>query len=294
MGYVVSLYDFRPGDRYDEAPWTEARIEEAAAKAGPFEQIDVQALTPVDTDPTSPLSRNFTTGEATLPSGWYRVIFADAAGGLQQSDAVYFPGTGIAASLSLEELKEHLDAELIGDDDLLERYLAAAFLQAQAPAPYGCGRLLTPDPAPGADPVVRTSRLRGSRRRVVVRDAREITAVTVDDAAAAWEVALERDDHIVLIDLPDLAAPVGTADGRLARRVCEVTGRFGFEAIPDNLRNAIYVLAARAVHERDAAYADQVAIAEGAGVQSYYRQLPPATKLVFATYSLPSGLGGLS
>lgn len=204
--------------------------------------------------------------------------------------------------LTLAELKRVLDKTGDGDDELLELYLAAALEQAQAPAPYGCGRLLVPDPADDVAPAVsRTLRvagpsrtfgddyaglpIRASRRwRVSVPDARAITAVTVDGAAVASSDydAFTHRGHIVGLAVNAAAAEV------------TVTGRFGFLAIPDSLRVAIYTLAARAFHERDAGFSDQAAIAEGAPVQAYYRQLPPAVKLVFASFAVPRGVAGLA
>lgn len=197
-------------------------------------------------------------------------------------------------SLSLAELKQQSDLKLAADEPLLERLLEAAFMQAQAPAPYGCGRLLEPDPPlvevggvleDTAPPVTRRVRVRSPRRRVVVPDARQITAVTADGTALAadgWETVLERDGVIVQIELAETC------------KVCEITGRFGFLEIPANLKLGIYILAARAYYERDARYADQVAVVEGASASAYYRQLPPATKHAFGTFTLPPGVAGLS
>jgi hypothetical protein len=219
--------------------------------------------------------------------------------------------------LSVDELKDRVDKQLDGDDPLLTDYLAAAWLQAQAPAPYGCGRNLTPDPelAPGAsendppidtlEPVERVLRPGGARgRHVLVPDAREIvsvtadgTALTVDADTDGYEV-LKRDGHVVRITL---TAGRRWCDGRWTwdqvaqpTRAVTVVGRFGFAVLPDHLKEAIYQLASRMYLERDAQQADQVVLAEGMGVQSYYRQLPPRTKLAFASLALPTGLAGLA
>lgn len=76
---VVSFTDYLPPPRYDAASWTQARIEEATAQAGPWTVIDTRPLTP-DADPTNPASRSFTTELATLTEGWYRVTWLDAQG----------------------------------------------------------------------------------------------------------------------------------------------------------------------------------------------------------------------
>ncbi len=77
---VVTLY-FTPIERFDGRPWTQVRIQEAPADTGPWTLIDTQTLTPVDSDPKSPVPRSFTTALATLDDGWYRVVWVDALSG---------------------------------------------------------------------------------------------------------------------------------------------------------------------------------------------------------------------
>lgn len=91
MGLVRTFTGYRPGARYDDKPWTQVRIDEAAASAGPWTTIDTLALDPIDLDPTAPSLREFTTEEGTLADGWYRVVFLDADGDQQFTDAVHFP-----------------------------------------------------------------------------------------------------------------------------------------------------------------------------------------------------------
>lgn len=88
MSYVITFEDYRPGIRYDDEPWTTIRIEEAASSTGPWTVIDTIAIDPVDTDPGAPASRSFTTEQATLEEGWYRVSFLDASGDVQATDPV--------------------------------------------------------------------------------------------------------------------------------------------------------------------------------------------------------------
>lgn len=205
--------------------------------------------------------------------------------------------SALPTSLSVEELKRRVDHRMNVDEDLLADDLAAAFLQAQAPPPYGTGRLLTPDPARDDDaPVERT--LTTTARRVRVPDARSVSAVTLDGSATTDYQLVPRNGVYVQIALGD--------DGQWTRspgysqswppvteRTVVVTGRFGFIAIPVDLAGAIYQLAARWHYERQAQYADQVEVLEGTAVQSYYRQLPPRVKLVFASYAVPPAVGGL-
>lgn len=102
MPFVVSFTGFRPSPRYDSVPWTQVRIEEAAQPDDPFTAIDTQNLSPVDTDPTQPALRNITTNDATLASGWYRLVFLDAGGNEDPADPVFNPsGEGYPAAAEL-------------------------------------------------------------------------------------------------------------------------------------------------------------------------------------------------
>lgn len=193
-------------------------------------------------------------------------------------------------------LKLRLDKELSTEDQLLQEYLEAAFMQAQAPPPYGTGRVLAPDPATVELPPV-TRALTVACGRVLVPDARELTAVELDGAALDAVTGyrpIVRDGVIVQLLLGDGRCSHGWQRGYALPQTIVVTGRFGIDPLPANLVDAIYLLAARYWYEREASYADQVAVAEGAGVQTYYRQLPPRTKLVFASYALPTGYAGLA
>lgn len=91
MTYVVSLQNLYPPARYDGVPWLRALIEEAAAADGPYTVIDTLPLSPADPDPSVPLARSFTTENAALAGGWYRVTFEDAAG-LREPAAAIFRG----------------------------------------------------------------------------------------------------------------------------------------------------------------------------------------------------------
>lgn len=191
--------------------------------------------------------------------------------------------TAVARGLTLEELKRHMDRELDKDDDLLLLDLQAAFEQAQAPAPFGCGRRLVPDPWSSVDPPVAhvaTAR----RRRILVPDAREIIEIVADGQEVTDYDVLRHQGHIVRITLPEQPNDAEVT----------VRGRFGFVSLPDVLRGAIYTLAARYAYERDAGYADQVVVGEGAAAQTYYRQLPTRAKLAFSTFTVPSGIAGLA
>jgi len=85
---VITFENYRPGPRQDGEPWTQVTIEESATPDGTWTLIDTITLSPVDTDPASPQLRSFTTENATLTDGWYRVTFLDADGDTQVTDPV--------------------------------------------------------------------------------------------------------------------------------------------------------------------------------------------------------------
>jgi hypothetical protein len=74
---IVSFTDYTPTPRYDDQPWTSVTIEEGPEVGGPWTVIDTITLAPVDDDPANPIARSFTTNNATIPDGWYRVSFVD-------------------------------------------------------------------------------------------------------------------------------------------------------------------------------------------------------------------------
>lgn len=286
MSLDVSLVGLEPTPRYDSVPWTQARIlgaPDVNGVAGTYVVRQTVDLDPVDTDPADPIARNITVN-VDPGDGWVRVVFLTADGGedLPTDRKIHADPDLVVAGLRVSELKRYLDKELSTDDDLLRTFLLAAFDQAQAPPPNGCGRLLLPDPTSDSDePVAKTLHVTG--RSVLIPDAREITEVLADGTATTDYVTLSQNDHIVLLRLP-------------ARGTTEVTitGRFGFATLPPALRDATYVLAARYFYELGAMFADQVVVGDGGSAQAYYRQLPPRTKLAFSNLWVPGGLGGLA
>lgn len=76
---VVTLENVTPPPRYDGEKYTSARIEESSSYEGPWSVIDTPTFT-ADPDPARPSTRNFTTDQATLERGYYRVVFTDTTG----------------------------------------------------------------------------------------------------------------------------------------------------------------------------------------------------------------------
>jgi len=86
---VVSFADYTPVPRFDNVPWTTVLIEESDAEAGVYNLIDTQPLSPIDADPSDPMVREFTTDQATLDHGWYKISFADASNNIIEMVPTY-------------------------------------------------------------------------------------------------------------------------------------------------------------------------------------------------------------
>jgi len=129
MGQIVSFEGYKPPDRFDATAWTQVQIEEAPASTGAWTVIDTLTLDPVDTDPSHPATRSFTTVNGTGPGLWYRVVFLDATGGrssptmpVRNSDAG--PPARFATA---DDLAVRLGLELSDDEaERAERLLEAA------------------------------------------------------------------------------------------------------------------------------------------------------------------------
>lgn len=85
---IVSFTDYVPTPRYDSLPWTVMQVEESVSADGPWTLIDTVNLAPLDADPSQPQARSFTTHNAQIANGWYRISFKDAAGTTTYADPV--------------------------------------------------------------------------------------------------------------------------------------------------------------------------------------------------------------
>jgi hypothetical protein len=101
---VVTFENYRPSARFDGVKWTNAMIEEAPASAGPWTLIDTQPLSPLDTDASDPQARNFTTDNATLAYGWYRITFTDSLGATGQPTVPQYNGTMLAYEPTVDQV----------------------------------------------------------------------------------------------------------------------------------------------------------------------------------------------
>jgi len=109
----ITFEDYRPPERTDGVAWSQVRVYEGPASTGPWTLIDTitsLAWSPsgVDSNPRYPASRSFTTDDATLPDGWYRVIWLDNGGG--QSDPSEAVQNGASAQAGIRPTVHELGA----------------------------------------------------------------------------------------------------------------------------------------------------------------------------------------
>lgn len=303
---VVSLPGYEPLPRFDGVPWVSAQISEGAVQAGPFTLIDTIPLVPVDADPSEPQSRDFTSVNAMLASGWYPVALLDAAGHSWAFPPRPFPPPAeepVRPIVSLGDLKDSLgvkkpdrDADLMrivrGVTVIIERLTAKRF----SPTPeLASDPAVTVTAAVGMAPVPRSllwgpasfGTPLGSVRTaqewpITIPHASEIDALSLDTTGAllAGQYVLETDStlqdpytrRVVILDPAALPAQTLT-----------VTGRFGIVPAPDDLVDAALSMCARRYKERDASWGDSVQLPDG-GLISYYRSLPPWVRLVIDSY----------
>lgn len=112
---VVSFTDFEVTPRYDDIPWSQRRIAESATKDGPWTIIDTQAIDPVDPNPADPAPQSFSTENATLDQGWYRVTFLDTDGNQLVTDPVY-NNQSVEIMASLDDINANLDGSIVSAD----------------------------------------------------------------------------------------------------------------------------------------------------------------------------------
>lgn len=118
MTYVITFNDYQPSPRTD-AVWTGARVYESSSPTLAGTEIDNFAfasdarVTPLGLDVNSlnPAQRTFTTTAGTLLTGWYTVVFYDAAG-LQEPTEPLFKGGPITPTV--QQVAQFLRARTMG------------------------------------------------------------------------------------------------------------------------------------------------------------------------------------
>jgi hypothetical protein len=128
---VLNLPGYTPPPRYDEQPWTQARLEESATEGGTYATTELFELDPVDSDPIYPDTRNFTTTLGT-DLFWYRFVWVDEDGGESPATtpAANINGTipaPLTAPVAAAELAAIVQVNAASNADALQRCLDAAY-----------------------------------------------------------------------------------------------------------------------------------------------------------------------
>ncbi len=133
MPTVFSFVDYTPPARYDDVPWSEARVQQSDAPDGTWNLIDTLTLDPLDDDPTMPQVRNLTTHLASdTPSQWYRIVWADASAGTSLPTAPTIDlGLGVTPFATATELFRVLKVRQPSQDqtDAADGYLLTAAVE---------------------------------------------------------------------------------------------------------------------------------------------------------------------
>lgn len=176
------------------------------------------------------------------------------------------------ALLDIAALKARLDITKTTSDTLLQAILDGALDFAAGETRRQLG-ILGGDPG---DPTVTIDRYPEDDRLVRIPDARQVTQLTIDAAAStAWRFVGRQPAGTV-------PYPWVRLDDRTTGHV-QITGRFGFTALPAALADAIYTHAARHYRERDALYGDTVTLDDGATVH-FNKTLPARVRAVYCQY----------
>jgi hypothetical protein len=122
---VITLTGYQPPARYDELPWTIARIQQASTETGSYTLVEDVTLDPVDTDPSQPQTRSFTT-ELGTAGDWFRVVWVDGDGDLSDPTDPVQQASGVAAYADATELAAILKVNATTNADALDRVLLAA------------------------------------------------------------------------------------------------------------------------------------------------------------------------
>jgi len=186
-----------------------------------------------------------------------------------------------------------LDALILASESFIERYARRLF----APQPA-----LDPDGGDTLPPVTKSFSVSAGRKVLRIRDLREIVSVALDGAAMVRDSGYQIDNYQEPATSVVLTVPYGYAGGGGSGYPAgfiytggrpygfgqmTITGRWGWNPVPDDIRHAVMALTMRLYRERDASWGDTVTFADGT-VTSYFRSLPASIQAVVLGYQPPN------
>lgn len=301
MAQVITLENYTPIARYDETPWTHARIEEAAdPDEGPWVALETIALDPVDADPSQPQARNLTTELADDAYDlWYRIVFVDASTDESIPTTPVQNGAPPNLYVTADELKAliGLQNESFGDDaidlavetasraiDAYKRKDGVGFYPTTQVRYYSPGRY--DDQCP-------------------IDDLAVLTSLEVDgDGDGDWET--EWTEGVEFVLGPQNAAANGRPFNRITLnpvngsrfpgylRGVKITGQFGWASTPVQVRQAAVFLANHLLHTtRDLPHGVLIAAAAEAIAMSRAGGIHPTAKALLDTVDPAPAFGSL-
>lgn len=176
----------------------------------------------------------------------------------------------------MQVLVEYLDIK--PEQERAVRLLPQCLAAAEEFLDDYCKRQFMPEPAAptgAGTPVLKSFPTRLGKWRYRIPDLRAAATVTLGGAALLPNVyygGYELDDYDKW-PAKTLRTSQAAVSNLLVGSRLEVTGWWGWWPIPAPINDAVYRLAARMYHERDATYSDALLLPEG-GVLQYFRQMP--------------------
>lgn len=183
-----------------------------------------------------------------------------------------------------------LNRILDGVEGFVQRYTHRRFAPEPALATDGTD---TADPVAKTFQVSRTALASRNSMRVRIPDLREATLVTLDGNTLEEGVDYVLDayagdepfTHLKLVNWSSWTDPWTMLQ---TTSTLEITGRWGFNPVPDEIRSVVTYLAAREYRRRDAMYADAVDTGTGVfdfGVRGY--AIPDEKQTILDLYKIP-------
>lgn len=93
MANVLTFTNIVPPARTDGVAWTSIQILFATEQHGEYALIDTKSISPLDSNPSNPLARSFSTSEAPSSEGWVRLTFVDNDSNMQSLDEIFMQPT---------------------------------------------------------------------------------------------------------------------------------------------------------------------------------------------------------
>lgn len=241
-------------------------------------------LSPDGAGITEPRPGSYRAQRTVLVTGSFMIRWTDTITGAVlfeqelQVDAAQasLAATGTDLLASVVELRSYLRAGedgglgVAGSRELDNTFLEMLLRSASTRAERYTGRRFSPDPADD-QPVVARTIAPVFARGIAIPDARYIEQVTADGTI------LDPSEYRTI------GAPATILRVDCYPKSVTITGRFGFATVPDDVRSAVLMMAARAFHDAQARLGDRVSDPDG-GVVSYFRQLPVEAKGILDSY----------